>query len=72
MTSPAKLRALFISLDYLHEIPVHVISGWSVKDRDAAEQWAYALDRFVNDISDHPLPDPPTVLRPYLPVDFRL
>lgn len=71
MTSAAKLRALFIALDYLDQISVDEINRWSAKDRKAAERWAYAWDGFVNDISDHPLPEPPAVLRPYLPVDFR-
>lgn len=71
MTSPAKVHALFSGLEYLDTIPVDAIRRWSPKDLEAAERWAHAWDLWSSDVSDHPLPEPPAVLRPYLPAVFR-
>lgn len=71
MTSPAKVHALFSGLDYLDTISIDVIRRWSAKDLDAAERWARLWENWTSDVSDHPLPEPPSVLRPYLPADFR-
>jgi hypothetical protein len=70
MTSPARLHAVFSGLEYLETIPLAVIRRWSPKDLAAAERWAHAWDLWISDVSDHPLPKPPDVLRPYLPADF--
>jgi hypothetical protein len=70
-TNPARLHALFSTLEYLDQIPFSAIERWSPAEREAAERWANAWDRWTSDVSDHPLPEPPPVLRPYLPSDFN-
>jgi hypothetical protein len=69
--SPARLHAQFSTLEYLDQIPASAIERWSPAEREAAERWANARDRWTSDVSDYPLPEPPPVLRPYLPIDWR-
>ena len=71
MNYPASIYALFSTLDYLDRVPLRVIERWSPSEQEAAERWAHAWELWISDVSDHPLPEPPSVLRPYLPVDFR-
>lgn len=67
MTFPAKLHALFSTLDYLDQIPLAVIERWSPTEREAAERWARVWELWTSDVTDHPLPEPPPILPSYLP-----
>ena len=70
MTAPSEAPRAVHDLDCLDQISIDVII-WSPEERQAAGTSARAWDRWTSDVSDHPLPDHPTVLLPFVPRDFR-
>ena len=67
---PSEAPRAVHDLDCLDQISIDVII-WSPEERQAAGTSARAWDRWTSDVSDHPLPDHPTVLLPYVALDFR-
>lgn len=51
----------------LDQVPLAVIEGWTLDERQAAEAWGWEWDVWTSDVARGPLSEPPDTLKPYLP-----